>query len=128
METPEAAVDLFLPEPLPRDVKYTVISVDDHVVEPPHTFEGRFPAHLQDRAPKVVDTPQGLQIWEFEGEQFTQVGMNAVAGRRPTELDPFPHFERDLATHELWERSLERRTLAARHAAAAGLTEAAAVP
>ena len=90
MENPEAAADLFLPEPLPREVKYTVISVDDHVVEPPHTFEGRFPARLQDRAPKVVDTPQGLQIWEFEGEQFTQVGMNAVAGRRPTQkMEPF---------------------------------------
>ncbi len=46
-----ATEELFLPEPLPREVKYTVISVDDHVVEPPHTFEGRLPAHLQDRAP-----------------------------------------------------------------------------
>jgi len=35
--------DLFLPDPTPRDVRYTVISVDDHVVEPPHTFEGRRP-------------------------------------------------------------------------------------
>ncbi len=81
-DTDAGSEELFLPEPLPREVKYTVISVDDHVVEPPHTFEGRLPAHLQDRAPKVVDTPQGLQIWEFEGEKFTQVGMNAVAGRR----------------------------------------------
>ena len=30
--------DLFLPGPSPREVKYTVISVDDHVVEPRHTF------------------------------------------------------------------------------------------
>jgi predicted TIM-barrel fold metal-dependent hydrolase len=83
--------DLFLPDPLPRDVKYTVISVDDHVVEPPHTFKGRLPAHLQDRAPKVVETPQGHQVWEFEGQTFTQVGMNAVAGRRPetVKLEPF---------------------------------------
>ena len=86
----ETAEDLFLPEPLPREVKYTVISVDDHVVEPPHTFEGRLPAHLQDRAPKVADTPQGLQIWEFEDQKFTQVGMNAIAGRRPTQKkEPF---------------------------------------
>src|SRR5882757_6958993 len=76
--------DLFLPEPLPREVKYTVISVDDHVVEPPHTFEGRLPAHLQDRAPRVHDTPQGKQIWVFEDELFTQAGMNAIAGRRPS--------------------------------------------
>ena len=74
--------DLFLPEPVPREVKYTIISVDDHVVEPPHTFEGRLPTRLQERAPKVVETPEGHQVWEFEGQTFTQVGMNAVAGRR----------------------------------------------
>jgi predicted TIM-barrel fold metal-dependent hydrolase len=83
--------ELFLPEPVPRDVKYTVISVDDHVVEPAHTFEGRLPAALQDRAPRIVETPEGYQVWEFEGARYTQVGMNAVAGRRPetVKLEPF---------------------------------------
>src|ERR1700722_4610265 len=38
------ADELFLPEPKPRQVRYTVISVDDHVVEPAHTFENRLPA------------------------------------------------------------------------------------
>jgi predicted TIM-barrel fold metal-dependent hydrolase len=85
------ASDLFLPDPEPRAVKYTVISVDDHVVEPPHTFEGRLPAALQDRAPRIVDTRHGHQVWEFEGQRYTQVGMNAVAGRRPESvtLEPF---------------------------------------
>jgi predicted TIM-barrel fold metal-dependent hydrolase len=83
--------ELFLPEPAPRDVKYTIISVDDHVVEPPHTFAGRLPAALQGRAPRIVETPEGHQVWEFEGERYTQVGMNAVAGRRPetVRLEPF---------------------------------------
>ncbi|GIR37112.1 MAG: hypothetical protein CM15mP49_24970 [Actinomycetota bacterium] len=31
--------DLFLPDPNPADIRYTVISVDDHVVEPPHLFQ-----------------------------------------------------------------------------------------
>jgi predicted TIM-barrel fold metal-dependent hydrolase len=90
-EAVTATEDLFLPEPLPREVKYTVISVDDHVVEPPHMFDGRLPAKLQDRAPKVIETPEGHQVWEFEGQTFTQVGMNAVAGRRPetVKLEPF---------------------------------------
>ena len=85
------ADDLFLPEPEPRAVRYTVISVDDHVVEPPHTFEGRLPAALQDRAPRIVETPEGHQVWEFEGGRYTQVGMNAVAGRRPetVRVEPF---------------------------------------
>jgi predicted TIM-barrel fold metal-dependent hydrolase len=83
--------ELFLPEPVPREVRYTVISVDDHVVEPAHTFEGRLPAALQDRAPRIVETPEGYQVWEFEGARYTQVGMNAVAGRRPetVKLEPF---------------------------------------
>lgn len=75
--------DLFLPEPSPRDVRYTVISVDDHLVEPPAMFEGRLPANLADRAPRVVVTDGGDETWEFEGEYFNQVGMNAMAGRRP---------------------------------------------
>ena len=83
--------DLFLPEPDAREVFCTIISVDDHVVEPAHTFEGRLPALLQDRAPHIVETAQGHQVWEFEGERYTQVGMNAVAGRRPetVQLEPF---------------------------------------
>ncbi len=83
--------ELFLPDPLPREVKYTVISVDDHVVEPAHTFEGRIPKHLAGKAPRIIETPQGHQVWEFEGQTFTQVGMNAVAGRRKetVKLEPF---------------------------------------
>jgi predicted TIM-barrel fold metal-dependent hydrolase len=83
--------DLFLPEPEPRAVRFTIISVDDHVVEPPHLFEGRLPAALQDRAPHIIETSRGHQVWEFEGQRYTQVGMNAVAGRRPesVKLEPF---------------------------------------
>src|SRR5580698_7701082 len=83
--------DLFLPDPEPREVRTTIISVDDHVVEPIDTFEGRLPAKLADRAPRIVETEQGHQVWEFEGSHYTQVGMNAVAGRRPDTfgLEPF---------------------------------------
>ncbi|MFN8036861.1 MAG: amidohydrolase family protein [Acidimicrobiia bacterium] len=89
MET--LAPDLFLPDPAPREVRYTVISVDDHVVEPAHTFDGRLPAKLQDRAPKIVETKEGHQVWAFDGGFFTQVGQNAVAGRRPetVKIEPF---------------------------------------
>jgi len=83
--------DLFLPDPEPRPVRYTVISVDDHLVEPPDMFEGRLPARLADRAPHIIETPEGHQVWEFDGQTFTQVGMNAIAGRRPetVKLEPF---------------------------------------
>ena len=83
--------DLFLPEPVAGEIFATIISVDDHVVEPPHTFEGRLPAHLQSRAPRIVETSKGHQVWQFEDQRFSQVGLNAVAGRRPetVKVEPF---------------------------------------
>ena len=91
MAAPELDPELFLPEPEARDVKYTIISVDDHVVEPPHLFDEYLPAALRDKGPKLIETPEGHEVWQFEGEVYTQVGMNAVAGRRKetVELEPF---------------------------------------
>ncbi len=74
--------EMFLPEPDRRERKFTVVSVDDHVVEPRHMFEGRFPPHLQERAPKIVETRGGHEVWEFEGRRHYQAGMNAIVGRR----------------------------------------------
>jgi predicted TIM-barrel fold metal-dependent hydrolase len=84
-------LELFLPEPEPATVKYTVISVDDHLVEPRHMFEGRLPTALQARAPRVVVNDVGHEVWEFEGQSHYQAGMNAVAGRRPSShgMEPF---------------------------------------
>ncbi len=83
--------ELFLPEPTRRDVGVTVISVDDHVVEPPHLFDTYLPEATRARGPKIAETEQGHQVWEFEGQQYSQVGMNAVAGRRQdtVKLEPF---------------------------------------
>jgi predicted TIM-barrel fold metal-dependent hydrolase len=75
--------EVLLPDPAPEDVICTVISVDDHLVEPPHMFDGRVPARHVDDAPRLVVDGNGRQVWEFDGERFTQVGLNAVAGRRP---------------------------------------------
>ncbi|MBV8387461.1 MAG: amidohydrolase family protein, partial [Acidimicrobiia bacterium] len=53
--------------------------------------EGRLPAALQERAPKIVNNEWGHEVWEFDGEVYSQVGMNAVAGRRPetVKIEPF---------------------------------------
>jgi predicted TIM-barrel fold metal-dependent hydrolase len=82
---------LFLPDPEPRQVKYTVISVDDHLVEPPLMFEGRLPGRLAPEAPRIVETEEGDQVWEFDDQRFTQLGLNAVAGRKPETVvrEPF---------------------------------------
>ena len=75
----------FLPEPERAERHFTVISVDDHIVEPPHAFEGRLPADLAERAPRVVEHDDGSQAWLFEGNELPNVGFNAVVGRPVTE-------------------------------------------
>jgi predicted TIM-barrel fold metal-dependent hydrolase len=58
-----------------------MISVDDHLVEPPDLFEGRLPAKHQDQAPRVVRQDDGSDVWTFNGSVIPNVGLNAVAGR-----------------------------------------------
>ena len=70
-----------LPDPEPRAVKYTLISVDDHLLEPPHTFEGRMPRKFEEQAPRVIETEEGHEIWTFEDTPNFQVGFMALAGR-----------------------------------------------
>ncbi len=43
-------------DPLPR-----IVSVDDHVVEPPNVWSDRLPAQLRDRGPHVVRRPYEQQ-------------------------------------------------------------------
>jgi predicted TIM-barrel fold metal-dependent hydrolase len=70
-----------LADPEPRPIRHTIISVDDHLVEPPGMFDGRLAAHLADRAPRVIETEEGHEVWQFDGRVFFQVGLNAVVGR-----------------------------------------------
>ena len=62
-----------------------LVSVDDHVVEPPDMFERHVPAAYKDKAPRVIRTAKGDDVWSFEGTLRPNVGLNAVAGRPPEE-------------------------------------------
>jgi predicted TIM-barrel fold metal-dependent hydrolase len=62
-----------------------LVSVDDHVVEPPDMFERHVPAAYRDRAPRVIRTQSGDDVWSYEGQLRPNVGLNAVAGRVPEE-------------------------------------------
>jgi predicted TIM-barrel fold metal-dependent hydrolase len=70
-----------LPDPEPRRITVPIISVDDHLIEPPDLFEGRLPAKLQSGAPRVVEEASGTQCWIFEEHRYPNVGLNAVVGR-----------------------------------------------
>ncbi len=79
-----------LPDPATRRRPFTVISVDDHLIEPADLFDGRLPADLVDRAPRVVELDGGNQAWVFEDALYPNIGLNAVIGRPKNEwsMDP----------------------------------------
>ena len=58
-----------------------LVSVDDHLVEPPTLFDAHIPEAYRDRAPKVVRSRDGSDVWHFEGGRIPNIGLNAVAGR-----------------------------------------------
>jgi predicted TIM-barrel fold metal-dependent hydrolase len=58
-----------------------LISVDDHVVEPPDMFEGRVPKKYADVAPRLVRKDDGTDVWTYDGKEIPNIGLNAVAGR-----------------------------------------------
>jgi predicted TIM-barrel fold metal-dependent hydrolase len=70
----------FLPDPARAKRDYLVISVDDHIVEPKEAFEGRMPAKFAEQAPHVVEK-DGADVWVYDGQEFPNVGFNAVVGR-----------------------------------------------
>ncbi|HSA49719.1 MAG TPA: amidohydrolase family protein [Yinghuangia sp.] len=67
-----------------------LISIDDHVIEPPDMFEGRLPAKYADDAPRVVRLDNGADVWRFRDTVIPNVALNAVAGRPKEEygLEP----------------------------------------
>ncbi|ORV16635.1 amidohydrolase family protein [Mycobacterium celatum] len=58
-----------------------LISVDDHIVEPPDMFRNHLPKKYLDEAPRLVHNPDGSDTWQFRDVVIPNVALNAVAGR-----------------------------------------------
>jgi predicted TIM-barrel fold metal-dependent hydrolase len=83
-----------------------LVSVDDHVVEPPGLFEGRLPAQYADLAPRVVTKDDGTDVWVYEGNELPNIGLNAVSGRPPDEygIEPTRFSELREGCYDINER------------------------
>ena len=79
-----------------------MISADDHIVEPPDTFEGRVPAKFAERAPRVVEKDDGSQVWVYDGQELPNVGFNAVVGR-PVDEYSFEPVRFDQMRRGAWD-------------------------
>jgi predicted TIM-barrel fold metal-dependent hydrolase len=67
-----------------------IISVDDHLIEPPDLFEGRMPGALAEAAPHVIELDDGRQTWVYEDGLYPNIGLNAVVGRPKDEWSMEP--------------------------------------
>jgi len=67
-----------------------LISVDDHIIEPPDLFAEHLPAKYQDRAPKLVRNDEGNDVWVFGQVVMETAALNAVAGRPKDEYGMEP--------------------------------------
>jgi predicted TIM-barrel fold metal-dependent hydrolase len=67
-----------------------LISVDDHIIEPPDMFKNHLSAKYLDDAPRLVHNPDGSDTWQFRETIIPNVALNAVAGRPKEEygLEP----------------------------------------
>ncbi|MQY31248.1 amidohydrolase family protein [Nocardia aurantia] len=67
-----------------------LVSVDDHVIEPPGVFEGRLPAEYAAAAPRFIRRANGTMAWVYEGVEIPNTALNAVAGRPMSEYGREP--------------------------------------
>ena len=58
-----------------------LISVDDHISEPPDMFKAHLSGADLASAPTLHVAPNGTTYWEYQGLKMPSVGLNAVVGR-----------------------------------------------
>lgn len=71
-----------------------IVSVDDHITEPPTVFDNQLSGEDYATAPKLKLAPDGANFWEYQGKRMRNVALNSVTGRvreeygfEPTNLD-----------------------------------------
>lgn len=68
-----------------------IISVDDHICEPPNLFDNHLSGELLKSAPKLLTDINGKNYWSYQGRQRPGIGLNAVVGRPPEEYGMEPN-------------------------------------
>lgn len=66
-----------------------MISVDDHILEPPHVWQERVPKKFKENAPRFVRDDKG-EAWVYAGRRMPTPGLSAVAGKKAEDFTPLP--------------------------------------
>ncbi|AEV71766.1 putative TIM-barrel fold metal-dependent hydrolase [Mycolicibacterium rhodesiae NBB3] len=67
-----------------------LISVDDHILEPPNLWVDRVAAKDRDRAPNMQTDDNGMDVWVYDGKKMPSSGLSAVVGKSKEEFSPEP--------------------------------------
>ena len=67
-----------------------LISVDDHILEPPNLWVDRVAAKDRDRAPHMKIDDNGMDYWAYDGKKLPSSGLSAVVGKSKEEFSPEP--------------------------------------
>jgi hypothetical protein len=67
-----------------------LVSVDDHILEPPNLWVDRVARKDRERAPHMETDTDGQEIWVYDGKRFPTPGLSAVAGKSKEEFSPEP--------------------------------------
>src|SRR6185295_15010685 len=62
-----------------------LVSVDDHVIEPPNVWVDRAPAKWRDQVPRLID-----DAWEYDGKRVGTSGLSVTINKRKEEFTPNP--------------------------------------
>jgi len=67
-----------------------IVSVDDHISEPPTLFQKHLQGDALATAPQFHTTAAGADYWTYQGMVMSSVSLNAVVGRVPEEYGMEP--------------------------------------
>ena len=67
-----------------------LISVDDHILEPPNLWVDRVASKDRDRAPHMEVDDTGMDVWVYDGKRMPSSGLSAVVGKSKEEFSPEP--------------------------------------
>jgi len=66
-----------------------LVSVDDHILEPPSVWTNRLPKKYAQIGPRIESGDDG-EFWVYEDRRVATSGLSAVAGKRREEFSPEP--------------------------------------
>src|ERR1700726_4074598 len=83
-----------------------LVSVADHICEPPDMFDAHVPQRYKEYAPRVVEEEGGIQQWWYGKLRGRNLGLNAVAGKPPEyfNIDPTRYEDMRTGCYDVHER------------------------